>query len=763
MAITNTPFQVIQGYSPPFTWEEFNKRLESCKEIKDLIFLHLKGFDHCNQLTASLFIEKVKYPLTFYKNRSIKQIEEFTRHFHRLFPRLDSQEEKILSLFLDKLKLYMDLPKETQKIVPSHDLFQSCLNSNKSLSKLWEHIEKLGIDYSLAIIKQILFPDVIDNNTNAFEKRYSETLYFDKQEKLEDSELASRLQLILTFLSMEDRFFNLYLSENELGIESYKIQLKLEEYVNFIFIDKNTSLIYLKTFSEQQNLTDQEWAFVLQYEKETYTQFQQSSAQDQHKFFTQSLYQLNLLQKRNNKEIVKLKKYEILFKYHLLIPHYIKRRQEIENFKSISSNSHIQQFKGVKIDAISNWITPLAKVVELLDNSCAKSLELAREEGNRDKALKLWKEYYEKKKTIVDFWLKVRDQQNQLFIFTYNKLNELIKRKPFNQSSNWYCYKKNLALTPIDDIPHIALEAQLSNTPIPSIENELAHIFNAHLEEIKTVPLKSENKIKKSKKKEAIKRKSKPNRPHNKVKKDKKVEDKKILEPEPILGSSDQKQKLLGENFPFTFHGRIKRWLNHPFGHKLPESQFPDYQSSSFENQKLKHAFHAFNSLVDRFYDIGIQDAWHNPHNSKQEARFIIPADLSIQQKTYRGLIVYCIDEGMCYHRYFHEKESSDIQNKIRYNTFTPSDFPELTEEASLLQGISSQSEKNILEAFGERDFPKLGIANQALKEKTLPSLYSHKETIQIDPLLGTVTIEDKDKQMIIKLFRIKPYFEGLN
>lgn len=183
---------------------------------------------------------------------------------------------------------------------------------------------------------------------------------------------------------------------------------------------------------------------------------------------------------------------------------------------------------------------------------------------------------------------------------------------------------------------------------------------------------------------------------------------------------------LPGETFPFKFDQRVQRWNDHSFGESFFDKEFPEYYDKDLEYQKLMHIFHAPHHLVDRFLSLGIEGTWLNVKNSKNDLRYVIPAEITYKKVRHRGLIVYAIDAktNVCYHRFFTEKMDQDILYQVVNKVFNENDYPDLRNAVNI----------------GQFPLPKQNVVDSS--------------SICIEA--GYVEIVDFDREVKIKLFKVK-------
>ncbi|MBA3239360.1 MAG: hypothetical protein H0T62_13600 [Parachlamydiaceae bacterium] len=195
------------------------------------------------------------------------------------------------------------------------------------------------------------------------------------------------------------------------------------------------------------------------------------------------------------------------------------------------------------------------------------------------------------------------------------------------------------------------------------------------------------------------------------------------------LKLSQPTQMLLpGDSFSFKFDQRVQRWNDHAFGQPFLKNEFPEYHDKALSYQKLMHLFHAPHHLVDRFLSFGIEGTWLNVKNSKNDLRYVIPAEITYENKTHRGLIVYAIDSetNVCYHRFFTEKKDQDILYQITNKVFNENDYPDLRDAVNV----------------GQFPLPKLNVVDSS--------------SIKIQS--GHVEIIDFEREVKIKLFKVKNF-----
>ncbi len=182
--------------------------------------------------------------------------------------------------------------------------------------------------------------------------------------------------------------------------------------------------------------------------------------------------------------------------------------------------------------------------------------------------------------------------------------------------------------------------------------------------------------------------------------------------------------QLSGEEFPFKFDRRVQRWNDQPFGKPFSENDFPEYYDKGSTYQRKMQLFHAPHPLVDRFLSLGIQGTWLNVQKNKKDMRYVIPAEITFENKTHRGVIVYGIDceTNLCYHRFFTERIDHDLLYQVVNKIFNENDFPELRDAVGM--GESSSLKSNMVD----------------------------KCSVQIDS--GKVVIVDYEREVMIKLFK---------
>ena len=186
---------------------------------------------------------------------------------------------------------------------------------------------------------------------------------------------------------------------------------------------------------------------------------------------------------------------------------------------------------------------------------------------------------------------------------------------------------------------------------------------------------------------------------------------------------------------PFSYASRVARWFN-ALQFPLDQSQFPEYVRYQESYQRRMVSYHAFTSTVD-FYikELALETVWKNPNSPRLNIRYILPSEMTLPGlKKTRGAIVYTVDTltNELYHRFFSEKTTEELIEKVSTQTFQEIDFPEL----------SSLSPEYSLSP------PYQPIASQ------------QEEEISIHPFLGTVTITNKQTREKLSLFRVRPLEE---
>lgn len=167
------------------------------------------------------------------------------------------------------------------------------------------------------------------------------------------------------------------------------------------------------------------------------------------------------------------------------------------------------------------------------------------------------------------------------------------------------------------------------------------------------------------------------------------------------------------------FHRRVTRWLELPIGQPLSEHDFPEYVGKDPEHQRWMHISHGFSTSIDDYLSYGVRMA----HPEKEgDTVYVIPATL----QQVRGMITYCFSrEGVCYHRYFSERQRDELISQMTKQTFFEYDFPSLSQAQASGKVIAAPSSKL-------------------------------NETITIDSIFKTVTILSKYDtfEVEIKLFQ---------
>lgn len=148
--------------------------------------------------------------------------------------------------------------------------------------------------------------------------------------------------------------------------------------------------------------------------------------------------------------------------------------------------------------------------------------------------------------------------------------------------------------------------------------------------------------------------------------------------------SRGEERRTLITDFPFSYANRILRWFSIDLKAPLSADIFPEYQEEGCD-QKMMVLYHGFSPLVDRFFNVGLTENWQNSTTGHEDTQYIIPAEIEISHERIRGAIVYCIGrDNVCYHRFFHKMDDKSLLQKFGLKTFEKSDFPELSKDESL-------------------------------------------------------------------------------
>lgn len=324
-------------------------------------------------------------------------------------------------------------------------------------------------------------------------------------------------------------------------------------------------------------------------------------------------------------------------------------------------------------------------------------------------------------------WMGHRKNQKELFTLALKSLQEIIDRYPRDRLL-WQKYKR----VPLCDLKEKNI-FQLFDVRV--FDTEL--VEDIVFPESELLPPKDEEKpikIESGAKEDQAQVHKKKSRNRRNLHKSEKVPPKDEILKVPVQApavsitkqtTQDPVPKMPGMDFPYSHDRRVLKWIKHPVGAALTGQDFSDYLAFSSDYQHRMHLYHAFPLSVDRFIHLGIRQLWQNPSTGKMDVRYVIPAEFIIKGKTERGLIAYSMNEkGICYHRFFTIKPEKELMQKIVDKSFYESDFPELNAAASQPHEASAQ----FLSA-------------------------NASETISIDPWLGIVTIEDKAKDLIVRIF----------
>lgn len=191
------------------------------------------------------------------------------------------------------------------------------------------------------------------------------------------------------------------------------------------------------------------------------------------------------------------------------------------------------------------------------------------------------------------------------------------------------------------------------------------------------------------------------------------------------FGENAQEQTPLpGKPFKGFFHDRVARWRSVEDHTRISsDPKFPEYKGSS--NTRYAHAIHAFSSVIDRFAEYGFQ------HQSEGSEYFILPAEMQLDTKTYKGMISWARNsQGVVYHRCFQDKELAEVMEKIRKKSFLQEDLAHIEkgETFAMPKGKENSTQE------GPRG-----------------------ETLSINPVLGTVTVVDSKLQATFRLIPVSP------
>lgn len=711
----------------PMSLSALNERLETCTPSGDfeMLGLSLSNQDRDSKDFFQTFLRTVEYPLRSYKDASLEGINEFGRHVIRIFPikALRDDDRKAFQAFMTSIRKKFTEPQ--QAAAPKSWEFPVYLSNNIN------EIKEAGSQKINA--REVIYTIAMQFKNNA-KSRLKYALEFSGYPKTDD-EKALKLQIILTLLTLEDELLCKNWMETALGLESLQLYRKLDQNWSRVRLDPHNVIMAHKQIPGEIDDAE-ELGFRLQFQECLSLgtlNLKWSGIKDIARIDAmidgKTAKMESLMAGSSNKNVLSLANTCLdVLHYEKKFHHFSAAQKQLYHvvgriFTSKVVKEHQIDFE----DAVAPFSSFLLHLIKdhMSDISKKKEVPDAIDE-----------ELYTTKQTLNSLWKIVRVHQSELFTEAFLELTKLIEEKNRDRAK-WYGYKTVLAEMPESPGGKAHFEAAVFDVPC---HNDF--IFQKPKEEMSTtqqVEIDSPSPLikDKSQKPENLPQKKKNrNRVHHKPREEQ-AADAQPLEDKPactetapiVLQTVQEEMKPLlpGLNFPFHHAERVIKWIVHPYGQPLKGPEFADYADSNEDYQRLMHLQHAFPLSVDRFIHLGLQDKWFNSKSGKYDDRYNIAAEMTINGKKQRGIITYCVDEnGVCYHRFFTKKRDNELVHAFVERAFYGSDFPELKAAAAQSIVASTQS---------------MGA--------------SPHETIAIDQLLGIVTIEDKARNITVKLFPV--------
>ncbi len=169
--------------------------------------------------------------------------------------------------------------------------------------------------------------------------------------------------------------------------------------------------------------------------------------------------------------------------------------------------------------------------------------------------------------------------------------------------------------------------------------------------------------------------------------------------------------------FPFRYLNRVRRWFaaQPPLDPKI----FEDYAYQSPDIQSQKIADHSFSEFTDF-----LMNRYHKIEDDKSGiVSYHVAAEMIFKGAKRRGYLLWVARDNVCYHRYFHSKNNSEFIDTLVQKKFQDIDFPPLKNEIALVES------------------------------QELYSSEMYEEKISISNLLDIVTISNRKKGLILRLF----------
>lgn len=302
------------------------------------------------------------------------------------------------------------------------------------------------------------------------------------------------------------------------------------------------------------------------------------------------------------------------------------------------------------------------------------------------------------------------EAQQKLYLAAHNELQTLINKQERNKKE-WFGYKKILFGDGIQLPPALTLKTVSTIEELTPCYEAFFGAPKAKVQEDDYTPVIPVPKVKIFPKKTV--NGSSSSHPVEEI-------------PVPV----EEQEPLPGNEPPFLYDRRVLRWHEQNVDKALDLESFEEeYVKTGPTYQRLMIDYHSFSCLADRFYDIGITQPRFNPLTGNLDTQYFVAAEIKrSNEPVKRGVIIWVVDkDNLCYHKFFHEKETRVVIKSMLEHTFYQVDFPVL-------------------------ELPKKGNAVQAKK------IQVESESLEIDPYLGYVTITNERLDLKLTLYRSSLY-----
>lgn len=702
-------------YSIPLSLNQLNINLEASLKKKDFSLLGLPFDDSSKDSDLKKILNNITWPILSYEDVNKENRQKLFQILFEYFrpDQLSKEHQKIFREFKNRI--------EKNPIKQNNEYIVYEFNPHDNQS------------FTTELTVEQLIDSFANNSLSCPDFRLKTAFLFVKEPFWEDKYKQGRFyQVLLNFLVLEQLLFRINASETEYGFISQCVYNRLiaDQKIKRIRLSSTTEAIVADVSKEMECLEPEELAFCIRAQRIKKTATDLIELKKIHQIF------FEMIQKSSNPHFHSLVKCfwnEQLLMY--LRSLFLKMKDKLKSAYLKYLFSDLRQLHK-NYEEIKHVIVPhLSILLSILSNNYKQQID-----ANKDNDIieEFDLETYGYKNRLNLLWIKSREEQKKMFLFTYEKLQNLIALQSKKEKKSFLEFKKNL----FTDFNEISLILAFDPKNIEAIftqqngNQELLEIVNLlKLESSKKVSLSDEIAIQNDKGDKDLNIHEERQNDNNALT-PVEPETKKPFNEKYVVDWNQKEEKLAfgwlkQEIFPYQYAKRVERWHLHSLGEPLPEDCFPDYYSKPLEYQKKMHIFHRLSPSINYFLHYGIQEK--ATLNGEERLFVKLPSYLEYDQKTFKGIITYGINlsQRICYHKFFSEKieSNSDYLKEIFKKSFETIEYPDLQQSQSTLL------HKKI--------------------EKVSPS-----EEVNINPIWGITTFTNQKENVSIKIINATSFLE---